>query len=238
MAIGGGAGAIGIIVALLTIFLGGSGVNLEQLEDLTGGLAPAQSVPVNGGTLDPTTDPDADLREYMNAVYIDLDAMWAETFASAGRDDYRAPGFVLFEGFTDSGCGGAQEAMGPHYCPLDEKMYLDFDFFTQLRDQFGATGDFAPAYVIAHEFGHHIQTVLGISEQVRGLQQENPDQANEIQVMMELQADCFAGLWAGSLEVARAPMRTSSSTPGRSRRPSTPRRRSGTIASRVRRQDR
>ncbi|HET7846100.1 MAG TPA: neutral zinc metallopeptidase [Acidimicrobiia bacterium] len=201
VAIGGGAGGIILIVVLLVSWLGGGGVNLESLDEITDALAPSQQAPVNEGTLDPETDPYADLKTYMNAVYIDLDGMWSNIFAEAGRGDYRAPGFVIFEAFTNSACGGADEAVGPHYCPLDEKIYIDLDFFTQLREQFGAEGDFAPAYVIAHEFGHHIQTVLGVSDQVRALQQENPDQANELSILMELQADCFAGVWASTLAV-------------------------------------
>jgi predicted metalloprotease len=200
VALGGGAGLIGVVVALLFMFLGG-GPSLDSLDDLTGALAPGQET--SGGTLDPATDPYAETREYMNSVYIDLDLMWSEIFAEAGRDDYRAPGLVFFEGFTDSACGGADERVGPHYCPPDENIYLDFGFFTELRDRFGAQGDFAPAYVLAHEFGHHIQTVLGVAEQVRGLQQESPDQANDLSIAMELQADCFAGVWAGTLEVAQ-----------------------------------
>lgn len=201
VALGGGAGGIALIVVLLVSWLGGGGVNLESLNEITDALAPGQAGPVNEGTLDPANDPYADLKAYMNAVYIDLDSMWSAIFTAAERADYRTPGFVIFEGFTDSACGGADEAFGPHYCPLDEMMYLDLDFFTQLRDQFGAEGDFAPAYVIAHEFGHHIQTVIGVAEEVRGLQQANPDQANELSILMELQADCFAGVWASTLAV-------------------------------------
>lgn len=201
IALGGGAGGIVLIVVLIVSLLGGGGVDLESLNDITDALAPGEAAPVNEGTLDPATDPYADLKAYMNAVYIDLDAMWTEIFVAAERSDYRAPSFVIFEAFTNSACGGADEAVGPHYCPVDEKIYLDLDFFTQLRDQFGAEGDFAPGYVIAHEFGHHIQTVIGVSEEVRGLQQENPDQANELSILMELQADCFAGVWASTLVV-------------------------------------
>jgi hypothetical protein len=214
VAIGGGAGGIVLIVVLLVSWLGGGGVNLESLDEITDALAPGGAAPVNEGTLDPETDPYADLKVYMNAVYIDLDVMWSEIFTSAERADYRAPGFVIFEGFTNSACGGADEAVGPHYCPLDEKIYIDFDFFTQLREQFGAEGDFAPAYVIAHEFGHHIQTVLGVSEQVRGLQQENPGQANELSILMELQADCFAGVWASTLVVGTGTGETIELDPG------------------------
>ncbi|MEX1134243.1 MAG: neutral zinc metallopeptidase [Acidimicrobiia bacterium] len=186
---------------MIVTLLGGGGIDPGTLDDITDALAPGGEAPVNEGTLDPATDPYADLKAYMNTVYIDLDAMWAEIFTAAERTDYRAPGFVIFEVFTDSGCGGADEAVGPHYCPLDEQIYLDFDFFTQLRDQFGAEGDFAPAYVIAHEFGHHIQTVIGVSDEVRGLQQQSPDQANQLSILMELQADCFAGVWASTIAV-------------------------------------
>lgn len=214
VAIGGGAGGIVLIVVLLVSWLGGGGVNLESLDEITDALAPGQGAPVNEGTLDPETDPYADLKVYMNAVYIDLDGMWSEIFTAAERTDYRAPGFVIFEAFTNSACGGADETVGPHYCPLDEQIYIDLDFFTQLRDQFGAEGDFAPAYVIAHEFGHHIQTVLGVSDQVRGLQQENPDQANELSILMELQADCFAGVWASTLAVGTGTGETIELDPG------------------------
>jgi predicted metalloprotease len=201
IALGGGAGGIGLIIVLLVMFLGGGGIDPGTLDDITDALAPGVSAPENEGTIAPTADPDADLKDYMNAVYTDLDTMWSEIFIAAERSDYRTPGFVIFEDFTDSGCGGADESVGPHYCPVDEKMYLDFDFFTLLDDQFGAGGDFAPAYVIAHEFGHHIQTVIGVSDEVRALQQQNPDQANELSVLMELQADCFAGVWASTLVV-------------------------------------
>src|SRR5690606_121197 len=97
--------------------------------------------------------------------------------------------------------GGADERVGPHYCPLDQTIYLDFSFFAQLRDQFGAQGDLAPAYVVSHEFGHHIQTVLGISEQVRALQQEDPGQANALSIAMELRAGCLAGTWRATVRV-------------------------------------
>ena len=201
IALGGGAGGIGLIVVLLVMWLGGGAVDPGTLDDITDALAPGVVAPADEGTLDPATDPYADLKYYMNAVYIDLDEMWSGIFTTAGRTDYRSPELVIFEDFTDSACGGADSNVGPHYCPADENIYLDFDFFAQLRDQFGARGDFAPAYVIAHEFGHHIQAVIGVSDEVRALQQQNPDQANELSVLMELQADCYAGVWASTLVV-------------------------------------
>ena len=198
---GGGLGLGGLLLVLILNFCVGGG--LGDLGGLAGELVPADEPASNTPltTIAPEDDPDRQLREYMEAVYADNDLLWEDVFAQAGRSDFRSPGFVFFEGFIDSGCGGADERIGPHYCPLDETMYLDFSFFTQLREQFGARGDLAPAYVISHEYGHHIQTVLGVSEQVRSLQQQNPGQANQLSVAMELQADCFAGVWLSTVSV-------------------------------------
>ncbi|HEX2153940.1 MAG TPA: neutral zinc metallopeptidase [Acidimicrobiia bacterium] len=201
VALGGGGIGLGTlaIILLLNVCAGGG---LGDLGGLAGELVPVDEPPRTPlTTISPANDPDAELKEYMEAVYADNDLLWQDVFAQAGRQDYQSPQFVFFEGFTDSGCGGADERVGPHYCPLDGTMYLDFTFFTQLREQFGARGDLAPAYVISHEFGHHIQTLLGISEQVRGLQQENPGQANDLSIAMELQADCFAGVWLSTVSV-------------------------------------
>lgn len=202
IAVGGGGIGLGTlaIILLLNVCVGGG---LGDLGGLAGDLVPVEQpgpqTPLT--TIDPENDPDSELVGYMEAVYADNDLLWEDVFAQAGRTDYQSPQFIFFEGFTESGCGGADERVGPHYCPLDQSMYLDFSFFTQLRDQFGARGDLAPAYVISHEFGHHIQTLLGISEQVRALQQQNPDQANDLSVAMELQADCFAGVWLSTVSV-------------------------------------
>jgi len=107
---------------------------------------------------------------------------------------------VLFTGSTNSACGGATSAIGPHYCPPDQTIYIDLDFFAVLQRDFGAQGgDFAEAYVIAHEVGHHVQNLLGISDEVRSLSQQNPDEANSLSVKLELQADCLAGNWANSI---------------------------------------
>ncbi len=133
--------------------------------------------------------------ERINSIVADLDATWGERYATDQGTAYRPPGVVLFEGITSSGCGGARSEVGPHYCPLDETIYLDLGFFDQLRAQFGASGEFAIDYVVAHEFAHHIQTLEGINEAVRSAQQQNPSQANELSIAMELQADCLAGIW-------------------------------------------
>ena len=117
---------------------------------------------------------------------------------------YRAPTLVLFSGQVGSACGFAHAAMGPFYCPADEKVYVDLSFYQELRERFGAPGDFAQAYVIAHEVGHHVQNQLGIAEQVQSARQQvDESQANALSVMMELQADCLAGVWANHTEQAQ-----------------------------------
>ena len=126
-------------------------------------------------------------------------AMWAEALPRATGTQYRPATLVLFRDAVQSGCGAAQSAMGPFYCPLDEKMYIDLGFYDELAQRFGAPGDFAQAYVLAHEIGHHVQHVLGISNEVRRAQQGNPGEANALSVRLELQADCFAGVWASTV---------------------------------------
>ncbi len=150
-------------------------------------------------TLDPATDRDAELFAFMETLEANIQDLWARRYAAAG-EQYQPTTLVIFETFTNSACGGADERVGPHYCPLDQTIYIDLDFFRQLASQFGAAGDFAQAYVLAHEVGHHIQTIEGINEAVRRQQQNNPSQANELSVLMELQADCLAGVWAYDAE--------------------------------------
>ena len=199
MAIGGGGiGLAGLVlVVLFNVFMGG---DLEDLGGMVDDLAPAGPDPAPQETIVPENDPDAELVAYMEAVYVDNDVTWESIFARAGRE-YRPPRFVFFDTFTESACGGADERVGPHYCPLDETIYLDLSFFEQLRSDFGAQGDLAPAYVVAHEFGHHIQTIVGIAEEVRSLQEQDPGSANDLSVSMELQADCFAGVWLSTVSV-------------------------------------
>ena len=193
---GGIGGGLGLIVVLLAVLFGG-GV-------LGGGDG-------GGFDVDPRFDPfpqmpqaqreqtpeDAQLADFVSFVVDDVQDSWAEAFTGAGRR-YEPTKLVLFEDATTSGCGQASAATGPFYCPLDRKVYLDLGFLRELRTRFGAPGDFAQAYVIAHEFGHHVQNLVGIAEDVRRGQQENPDEANELSIRMELQADCLAGVWAHS----------------------------------------
>lgn len=192
---GGGVGIIGVIVLLITMFTGnGSGVDLGPvLEQLQPPAAPA------GPEVDLTAE-ESQYAEFTSAVVGNLDLVWTDIFQGAGLT-YNAPRLVLFRDATSSGCGGASSAIGPHYCPTDKTIYLDETFFDAvLEHQLGGSGgDFAEAYVIAHEVGHHVQNELGISTQVRQAQQANPEDANALSVLLELQADCFAGVWAYTL---------------------------------------
>jgi len=146
--------------------------------------------------------------QFMSFLLDDVQGVWAQKLSQNGAE-YRPARLVIFRNSTDSGCGPAQSAMGPFYCPLDERVYLDLGFYDELSKRYGAPGqaergtvsktsDFAQAYVLAHELGHHVQHVLGTDARMRQAQQSNPAQANELSVRLELQADCYAGVWANS----------------------------------------
>jgi predicted metalloprotease len=146
-------------------------------------------------------NPDDPTGRFAEAVLEDVQFAWDEIFDRAGMT-YEETSLVIFRGSTQSGCGPASSATGPFYCPADRLVYIDLSFFRELEDRFGAGGDFAQAYVLAHEVGHHVQTVLGTNAEVQRLSRENPDQANELSVRLELQADCFAGVWGRSAQAA------------------------------------
>ena len=198
----GGGGAIGIggiLVILVLVFvlprLMGDGGALIPDPGAVGGFP---DVGAGGGTetqVDPT-DPTGD---FVDAVGDDVQITWEEQFRAAGRG-YEPTAIVLFRGSTQTGCGVGSAETGPFYCPLDRRVYLDTSFFKELEQRFGAPGDFAQAYVIAHEVGHHIQTILGISRQVQQASRDDPGVANELSVRQELQADCFAGVWGHSAD--------------------------------------
>lgn len=137
-----------------------------------------------------------ELAEFTAVVLADTEDTWHALFDAAGQR-YQEPKLVLFSGAVRSGCGNAQSAMGPFYCPADNKVYIDLSFYQDLRDRHGAPGDFAQAYVVAHEIGHHVQTLMGISKQVHAARSRmGKEEGNKLSVKQELQADCFAGLWA------------------------------------------
>jgi predicted metalloprotease len=136
---------------------------------------------------------------FISAVLDDVQNTWSKVLPQYGGRFHPAR-LVLFRNSTDSGCGPAQSVMGPFYCPLDERVYLDLGFFDELKQRFGASGDFAQGYVVAHELGHHVQHLLGTDAKARQAQESNPSAANEVSVRIELQADCYAGVWAHSAE--------------------------------------
>ncbi|MDQ3107438.1 MAG: zinc metallopeptidase [Actinomycetota bacterium] len=194
---GGGLGLIGLILAVLlggNLGGGGSGGGF----DVDPGLSPFGTAPrAADGGLEGAPDPDAQLKEFVTFVVEDVQKSWQEQFQAAGKS-YEVTTLVLFEDGVDTGCGSATSATGPFYCPADNQVYLDLGFFRDLATRFDAPGDFAQAYVIAHEIGHHVQNLLGVNAQVQRESKRNPDDANELSVRLELQADCFAGVWANS----------------------------------------
>lgn len=165
---------------------------------------------LGGGTGDPGTtvsqpDPARDAAEkplvdFASFVLDDTQSTWTQLLPQQTGTAYRHAKLVLFRDYTSSGCGGAESATGPFYCPEDEKVYIDLGFFDELNRRFGAPGQFAQAYVLAHELGHHIQKLAGIEGKVHQLQESNPNRANPLSVKLELQADCFAGIWAHSTQ--------------------------------------
>jgi uncharacterized protein len=191
-----GGGAIGIVLLVVVValqFCGGSSSGGFQIPGLPGGLGSATA-----GTGPTGPPPDDSLGDFVDAVTDDVQITWADDiFKPAGRQ-YRDTNVVLFTDRWQTGCGPANASMGPFYCPADHKVYLEQSFFQQLSRRYGAPGDFAQAYVIAHEIGHHVQWLLGIEQKVEQEQRANPDQANQLSVRLELQADCFAGVWGHS----------------------------------------
>ena len=162
-----------------------------------GGAGP--STAVDNSAPVPTSPEEENQIQFVSTVLDDSQRTWQKIFADSGQQ-YRRAKLVIFTDAVQSGCGTAGAGMGPFYCPRDEKVYIDLRFYNELVNRFGAPGDFAQAYVIAHEIGHHVQHVLGTSDQVRSAQQQNPGAANELSVRLELQADCYAGIWARSMD--------------------------------------
>ncbi len=183
VAIGGG--GLGIVILAIAIYLcGGDPSQLIQTGQSPGEVPPPTS------TANKATAPDEN-RQFVGAIMGSLEDAWRQALPAQSRARYTDPQLVLFTGQVSSACGYASAATGPFYCPGDSKLYLDFAFFEELRREFRAPGDFAQAYVIAHEFGHHIQNLTGIMDQV-----QRAGQNNQLSVALELQADCYAGIWA------------------------------------------
>jgi predicted metalloprotease len=190
---GGGLGIGGIVILLIIAWI----LGINPLALLSGDLGSGSYVEPQqtaGGTF--SSPQEEELKEFVSVVLADTEDTWQALLPQIGAQ-YRNPSLVLFSGGAESACGFAQSAVGPFYCPGDEKVYLDLDFFDELSRRFGAPGDFAQAYVIAHEVGHHVQTVLGIEQQVsKARAGMSKTESNALSVRVELQADCFAGVWA------------------------------------------
>jgi predicted metalloprotease len=158
---------------------------------------------VGAGAGTPLTPEDSARQEnqvlFVSFVLDDADSTWQNVLARYNQP-YSPPKLVLFQNSTESACGIWQSAMGPFYCPVDQKIYIDLGFYNELKTRFGADGDFAQAYVLAHEFGHHIQHLVGTDSKVRQAQGSSPGDANQLSVRLELQADCYAGIWANSTQ--------------------------------------
>jgi len=184
------AGGLGIGGVLLLLILSwATGVDLLSLVGNGGGV-PTESVGTSGTVA--STPEEEKLVDFVDAVMADTQDTWRQLLG----ERYEPTKVRLFRDAIQSACGFAQSASGPFYCPGDHYVYLDLGFFSELRQRFGASGDFAEAYVLAHEVGHHVQSLLGIETRMRQLQSSNPSDTNELSVRLELQADCFAGVWA------------------------------------------
>jgi predicted metalloprotease len=187
----GGMGLGGLLGLMLLVYLVGG----DPLAVLSGGVptetaAPEEPMP---GDAPPATDEGS---QFVRAVLFSTETVWGDVFRTQLRSQYTKPRLTLFTGAVQSACGTNSAAVGPFYCPPDQRVYIDLSFYNELERRFGAPGDFAQAYVIAHEVGHHVQNLLGIDEKVRAAQQRASEaQANQLSVRMELQADCLAGVW-------------------------------------------
>jgi len=187
----GGPMSLGVVLVLvvLTLLTGKNFLSLVDPGAVTGGDEPAAT----SGPVESSPEEEK-LVDFMNFVLKDNQETWNQLLGAR----YQTTTLVLFRQATRTACGFGQAASGPFYCPGDGKVYLDLSFFDELDRRFGASGDFAQAYVVAHEVGHHVQNLLGLERQVRQQQQQRPDMANDLSVRMELQADCFAGVWGHS----------------------------------------
>jgi predicted metalloprotease len=193
--VGGGLGTL--VLVIVVMLLGGDPAALLQQQG--GPLGPQ-----GGGQVAPVDPAQEETKEFVRAILADTEDVWNKLFQQEGLGAYQEPKLVLFTGQVESACGYASAAMGPFYCPADRKVYLDMSFFDELHRRFQAPGDFAQAYVIAHEVGHHVQNLMGTSEKVQAMRARLTEkQYNEMSVRLELQADYLAGVWAHHAQVDR-----------------------------------
>jgi predicted metalloprotease len=194
---GGGIGTILLVLVAMYFGIDPSIILNQSPLQIPGSGPPTQSEPYSA------SPEEKRLAEFVSVVLADTEDTWQTLFRSMGQT-YQEPKLVLFSGSVESACGMASAAVGPFYCPMDQKVYIDLSFYSDLKNRFGAPGDFAQAYVIAHEVGHHVQNLLGIAEKVHSLRSRaSESDSNRLSVMMELQADCLAGVWAHHADRAR-----------------------------------
>ncbi|OAA18282.1 hypothetical protein UG55_10293 [Frankia sp. EI5c] len=190
---GGGAGLVGVLVYLLVALLGGGSGDPAGTDVGTGrGALPAGDIAARcatAGALDEYDDC------FVLKVFNEVNEVWAAQFQQTGQS-YQLPTLVYFDDAVSTGCGTASAQVGPFYCPPDERVYIDLGFLRQLQEQYGAQGRYAQAYIVAHEVGHHLQTITGTEQRTRDAQQADPARENELSVQLELQADCYAGVWS------------------------------------------
>jgi predicted metalloprotease len=194
-------GAICLMLGInpLEFLAGGGGDGIPRMPEMPR-TSPSSRVDIPHGQQPRIGQQDDEMSRFVRRVLADTEDVWDGVFKAAGRR-YEKPTLVMFSGATRTECGVGQTAMGPFYCPIDRKVYIDLDFYRELKERFNAPGDFAQAYVIAHEVGHHVQLLLGVADKVQALKQQamqrgDQARANALQVRMELQADCLAGVWA------------------------------------------
>lgn len=197
--VGKAGGGIGILIVIIVIGMqllggggsGGSGFDIGQAFPASTGVSAenAEGIPAD-------QDPDKDFKDFSSYVFVTAQQGWQSAFKQAGEAYDKAKMVIYRGGVNTGGCGSASSSVGPFYCPADNRVYIDLSFYRQMQQQLNAGGDLAWGYVIAHELGHHVQQQLGTEGKVRELQRQEPDQANELSVRMELQADCYAGIWA------------------------------------------
>ena len=197
IALGGGAGIVGVVIYVLIQLLGGGSATTGS--QLGAGSANSTGQQESSAQLQARCNTAGALDQYTDCrlikVYDIANDTWRDEFARRGVA-FHTPQLAFFDGSTSTGCGPASADVGPFYCPADQEIYLDLSFLTQLQNQFGATGEFAQAYIVAHEYGHHLQTLLGTEPKVRAEQQKHPNLQNQYSVGLELQADCYAGVWS------------------------------------------
>jgi predicted metalloprotease len=195
-------GGIGMAVLALVVYLMGGDPTVVLNGGGQGQPVPEAGAPAKAGA--PGAPAQDQMSQFVSVVLADTEDTWSAIFKQKFGRDYEDPKLVLFTGAVQSACGLAQSAMGPFYCPNDQAVYIDLAFYRELKDRFGAPGDFAQAYVIAHEVGHHVQNLLGTSDKVRAAQERSDKAgANALSVGLELQADCYAGVWGYHAQRAR-----------------------------------